>query len=289
MNDRQIVSTAQSVLRGWLIDHFINQQLDKPEYLLLTASRGPSQRPVAEQWAWLRQKVGTIPEEIHKAEIDLMYAVAAGKFPDLLMMCRTTSVELLPFFDRGFVETLAAKIGRKLEIEFDPWAAENNTEPGQRPINTAVMTPEKCANIRLRDLGPSSSDGLLVDGYRGTLWAPRTAVVAVLVECGVHPVSLPSAWLREAPSPPPRLGGDEWRPYPPAEDLAPVPAFAQKLLRQDLRLVDAWPGSLTEGQLLKIAEAQFAKLLPERRPLNSRGKPIQINLDAVKRAVGLKR
>ena len=86
-------------------------------------------------------------QEVQKAEIDLMYAVSAGEFPELLMMNRTTSVELL--FDRSLVEELAAKIGRKLEIEFDPWEAENkNTEPGAVTKNTAEMTTEKCANMR---------------------------------------------------------------------------------------------------------------------------------------------
>ena len=55
------------------------------EYLLLTADQGPSKRVppslvVAEQWAWLRQNAETIPEEVQKAEIDLMYAVSTGEF-----------------------------------------------------------------------------------------------------------------------------------------------------------------------------------------------------------------
>ena len=94
-----VVSNPQSVLRGWLIERFVDEQKATHEYLLLTEDRGPSRRVppslvVAAQWAWLRQKAGTIPEEVQRAEIDLMYAVSVGMFPELLMMHRTTSIEL---------------------------------------------------------------------------------------------------------------------------------------------------------------------------------------------------
>jgi hypothetical protein len=203
-NNDQFASTAQGVLRGWLIEHFANEQKATHEYLLLTADQGPSKRVapslvVAEQWAWLRQNAGTIPEEVQKAEIDLMYAVSTGEFPELLMMNRTTSVELL--FDRSLVEELAAKIGRKLEIEFDPWEAENkNTEPGAVTKNTAVMTLEKCANMRPRDLGlPGNHDLSVVDRFRGTLWAPREAVVFFLRKRGVDRSEMPKAWFKDSP------------------------------------------------------------------------------------------
>jgi hypothetical protein len=203
-NDQLVASTAQGVLRGRLIEHFVNEQKATHGYLLLTADKGPSKRVppalvVAEQWAWLRQNAGTIPEEVQKAEIDLMYAVSAGRFPELLMMNRTTSVELC--FDRSLVEELAAKIGRKLEIEFDPWEAENkNTEPGAVTINTAVMTTEKCANMRPRDLGlPGNHDLFVVERYRGTLWAPRLTVVAFLTKRGVDPAALPVEWWELSP------------------------------------------------------------------------------------------
>jgi hypothetical protein len=197
-----LVSTAQSVLRGWLIEHFVNEQKATHKYLLLTEDRGPSRRVpsslvVAEQWAWLRQKAGTVPEEVQKAEIDLMHAVSAGMFPELLMIHRTTSVELLPCFDRSFVEELAAKIGRNLEIEFNPWEAENkNTEPGTVTINTSVMTPEKCASMRPRNLGLllGTDDLFVVGQFRGMLWAPRTDVVSFLEDCGIAAKLLPPSW-----------------------------------------------------------------------------------------------
>lgn len=198
-NNDQLASTPQGVLRGWLIEHFVNEQKATHEYLLLTADQRPS-KPVppslvvAEQWAWLRQNAGTIPEEVQKAEIDLMYAVSAGEFPELLMMNRTTSVELL--FDRSLVEELAAKIGRKLEIEFDPWEAENkNTEPGAVTKNTAEMTTEKCANMRPRDLGlPGNHYLSVVDRFRGALWAPRAAVTKFLEGRGIAAELMPPSW-----------------------------------------------------------------------------------------------
>ena len=190
---------AQGVLRGWLIERFAIEQAATHNYLLLTEDQVSSRRVapllvVAEQWGWLRPGAETVAQKVQNAELDLMCAVGAGKFPDLLMMARTTSVEY--HFDRNLVEELAAKIGHKLKFDFDPWEVESkNTEPGTDVISTSIMTLEKCRAMHPKDLGLPDTTALeVVERYRGVLWAHRTDVVIFLKGCGIAGKLLPPAW-----------------------------------------------------------------------------------------------